>query len=90
MLKQVFEFQKKLQKELGDDLVYGVCVDNDMYILTISTHKSPDWEFSHGREMQTCRFSDSDLELPLDEIVENVVALYKAVLVRIGEDDVII
>lgn len=89
-LKKVYEFHKKLQEKLGEDLVYGLALDNDMYILTVSTHKSLDQKFSHGREMQTCRFAEADLDQPLDEIIDNVVELYKAVLAKLEDEDVII
>lgn len=76
-----FKVQQRLRKEFGDDLVYSLALDNKLYVLAISTHKSTRWQFNTGRTVQSTYFTEKDLDNKLDAVVDTVIKMYKTVLV---------
>jgi len=76
------KFHKALRRELGDDLVYSVALDDNKFYLSISVHKSDTWEYSHGRNIQTCLLTDDDINSDISSIVNKIVTMYKSILVR--------
>lgn len=80
------KFHKALRKALGDDLVYSLALDEGKFYLAISVHKSDTWEYSHGRNIQTCLLTEDDIQSDITSIVNKIVPMYKAILVRKNND----
>jgi|AntRauTorcE11897_2_1112592.scaffolds.fasta_scaffold00078_66 hypothetical protein len=70
-------FHEKIAAELGDDLVVSLAYDDGDYFLAISVHKSKQWKFHHGRNIQSCVLTEKDMEKDLDVLVHAVVELYR-------------
>lgn len=87
-IKNYFDFHKKLQAQLGEDLVYSLAFDNGMYVLAISTHKSNTLQFNHGRKIQTCIIDSNDLNRNINDLIKELVTLYSKILIP-KEDPVI-
>jgi hypothetical protein len=80
-IKNYFYFHKKVREALGDDLVYSLALDGDMHVLAVSVHKSKTLCFKHGRKIQTCIIDNKDLNRNMEDLIADVIRLYKEVLV---------
>jgi len=81
LFKKCFRLHEQLKKQLGDDLVFSLALTETEYILTASVHKSSQWKFSHGKDMQQCIFTADDLNKKIDKIVKILVTKFKEILV---------
>lgn len=78
-VKKFYKIHNRLAKELGEDLVFGVALDNGNYFISVSCHKSTQ-KFKTGRDMQTAQLTQEDLEQDVDALVDILVELYSGIL----------
>ena len=82
-----FKFHNMLQKALGDDLVYSLALDGDTHILAVSVHKSKTQKFNHDRLIQSVVFSDEDLQMDHEKVINTLIEMYKGIIVEKTEED---
>jgi hypothetical protein len=80
-IKNYFYFHKRLKEALGEDLVYSLAIDGNQYILAVSVHKSKTLQFNHGRKIQSCFISETDLNRNIEHLIDEVIGLYQKILV---------
>ena len=80
--KSLTKLHKMLAKELGDDLVYSLALDEGKFYVTISVHKSNRVEYNHGRNLQSCHIDETEMNTDVRRLVDKIVPMYKKVLVE--------
>lgn len=80
--KSLTKLHKMLAKELGNDLVYSLALDDGKFYITISVHKSNRVEYNHGRNLQTCHIDESEMTTDVRKLINKIVPMYRKVLVE--------
>ena len=80
--KNLMSFHKKLAKNLGEDLVYSLALDQGQVLLVVSTHKSKTKKYKDKqyKTMQSCMIKESDLDKNVNELVAEITRLYNNIL----------
>lgn len=73
-------FLAKLQKRLGNDLVYSLALDTDgTFYISVATHKSSKRKFKDNK-MHPCKLTDADLLKHEFVLIEEIANIYESLL----------
>ena len=79
-IKKLYKLHNLLLRELGDDLVVSLVVDEGKKLLSVSTHKAKLLSYKTGRHIQTCELSNYDLTHDIDAVGKELVEIYSNLL----------
>lgn len=80
--KKYFNILKELAEKIGDpDLTVSMAYSNKEFFVSVSTHASDKYEFTHGGYQRTVQITKKDFDTKKENIVTELINIYRRLLV---------
>lgn len=81
-LSKLTIFLEQIVKKLGDEnLTVSFALCEGKYYVSISTHTSDKYSFTHDGYQRSCEITEKDFERNVNDVVADLVNIYRNVLI---------